>query len=190
MNITEFFIRRAITTTLLMAAISIFGDLAYFGLPVSDLPNVDFPTISVVLASPAANPETMANIATPLEREFTSLQGVSSINSTSSTGSTNITLQFDLSRSIDAAAQDVQSAISPPRENLPQNLPQPPRYPQGNPADQPIIYLGVSSSVLPLSEVDEYAEINMAAANLHGQRRGAGQCLRLSEVRRARTGRP
>src|SRR3954447_6127543 len=101
MNITEFFIRRAITTTLLMAAISIFGILAYLGLPVSDLPNVDFPTIQVSVGQPGANPETMANtIATPLEREFTSLQGISSMNSTSSLGSTSITLQFDLTRSI------------------------------------------------------------------------------------------
>ncbi len=163
MNITEFFIRRAITTTLLMAAMSIFGGLAYFGLPVSDLPNIDFPTISVSVSQPGANPETMANtVATPLEREFTSLQGISSINSTSSVGSTNITLQFDLSRNIDAAAQDVQSAISAAQRNLPQNLPQPPRYRKVNPADQPIIYLGVSSSTLPLSEVDEYAQTNMA----------------------------
>ncbi|MBC8165760.1 MAG: efflux RND transporter permease subunit, partial [Bryobacteraceae bacterium] len=163
MSITEFFIRRPITTTLLMAAISIFGILAYFGLPVSDLPNVDFPTISVSVSQPGASPETMANtVATPLEREFTSLQGISSINSTSGLGSTNITLQFDLSRSIDGAAQDVQSAISSASRNLPQNLPQPPRYRKVNPADQPILFLGVSSSTLPLSEVDEYAQTNMA----------------------------
>src|SRR4051812_31221541 len=112
MKVTEFFIRRAITTTLLMAAISIFGILAYVGLPVSDLPNVDFPTLSVSASQPGASPETMANtVATPLEREFTSLQGISSINSTSSIGQTSITLQFDLTRDIDAAAQDVSSAI-------------------------------------------------------------------------------
>jgi HAE1 family hydrophobic/amphiphilic exporter-1 len=146
-----------------MAAISIFGFIAYFGLPVSDLPAVDFPTISVSVNQPGASPETMANtVATPLEREFTSLQGIASINSTSSTGSTRITLQFDLSRNIDAAAQDVQSAISAATRDLPQNLPQPPRFRKSNPADSPIIFLGVSSSTLPLSEVDEYAQVNIA----------------------------
>ena len=132
MNSTEFFIRRRITTTLLMAAISIFGLLAYFGLPVSDLPAIDFPTITVSASQPGASPETMANtVATPLEREFTSLQGISSINSTSSIGATRITLQFDLSRNIDAAAQDVQAAISAASRDLPQNMPQPPDVPKG-----------------------------------------------------------
>ena len=113
MHFTEFFIRRTITTTLLMLAISIFGVIAYFSLPVSDLPAIDFPTISVRVNQPGASPETMANtVATPLEREFTSLQGISSINSSNTIGSTRITLQFDLSRNIDAAAQDVQAAIS------------------------------------------------------------------------------
>ena len=163
MNVTEFFIRRSITTTLLMAAISIFGAIAYFGLPVSDLPAVDFPTISVSVSQPGASPETMANtVATPLEREFTSLQGISTINSTSSVGSTRITLQFDLSRNIDAAAQDVQAAISAASRDLPQNLPRPPSFRKSNPADSPIIFLGVSSATLPLSEVDEYAQVNIA----------------------------
>jgi HAE1 family hydrophobic/amphiphilic exporter-1 len=160
---TEFFIRRSITTTLLMAAISIFGVLAYFGLPVSDLPNVDFPTIQVSVSQPGANPETMANtVATPLERQFTSLQGISSINSTSSLGQTRITLQFDLTRNIDAAAQDVQAAISAAARDLPQNLPRPPSFRKVNPADQPILYIGLSSATMPLSEVDDYAEINIA----------------------------
>jgi HAE1 family hydrophobic/amphiphilic exporter-1 len=146
-----------------MLAVSIFGVLAYFGLPVSDLPAIDFPTISVSVNQPGASPETMANtVATPLEREFTSLQGISSINSSSTIGSTRITLQFDLSRNIDAAAQDVQSAISAASRDLPQNLPQPPRFRKVNPADSPILYIGVSSSTLPLSEVDEYAEVNIA----------------------------
>ena len=159
----EFFIRRSITTTLIMAAISVFGVLAYFGLPVSDLPNIDFPTISVGVSQPGASPETMANtVATPLERQFTSLQGVSSINSTSSLGSTNITLQFDLTRDIDAAAQDVQAAISAASRDLPQNLPRPPSFRKVNPADQPVLYLGLSSTTMPLSEVDEYAEVNVA----------------------------
>lgn len=163
MNVTEFFIRRSITTSLLMAAVCVFGGLAYFGLPVSDLPNIDFPTISVSVSQPGASPETMANtVATPLERQFTSLQGIDSINSVSSLGSTQITLQFDLSRNIDAAAQDVQSAISGAGRDLPQNLPRPPTFRKVNPADQPILYLGLSSSILPLSEVDEYAETNMA----------------------------
>ena len=163
MNITEFFIRRAVTTTLLMAGISVFGVLAYLGIPVSDLPNVDFPTIQVSASLPGANPETMANtVATPLEREFTSVQGISSINSTSGVGSTRITLQFDLERNIDAAAQDVQAAISAAARELPDNMPQPPTYRKVNPAEQPILYLGLSSATLPLSEVDEYAQINMA----------------------------
>ena len=163
MNVTEFFIRRSITTTLLMAAISIFGGIAYFGLPVSDLPAVDFPTISVSVSQPGASPETMANtVATPLEREFTSLQGISTMNSTSSVGSTRITLQFDLSRNIDAAAQDVQAAISAASRDLPQNLPRPPSFRKSNPADSPIIFLGVSSATLPLSQVDEYAQVNIA----------------------------
>ncbi|MBC8108475.1 MAG: efflux RND transporter permease subunit, partial [Anaerolineae bacterium] len=163
MNFTEFFIRRTITTTLLMAAISVFGILAYFGLPVSDLPAIDFPTISVNVGQPGASPETMANtVATPLEREFTSLQGISSISSTSSIGSTRITLQFDLSRNIDAAAQDVQAAISAASRDLPQTLPRPPSFRKVNPADQPILFLGVSSDVLPMSEVDEYAQVNIA----------------------------
>ena len=163
MHFTEFFIRRTITTTLLMLAISIFGVIAYFGLPVSDLPAIDFPTISVRVNQPGASPETMANtVATPLEREFTSLQGISSINSSNTIGSTRITLQFDLSRNIDAAAQDVQAAISAASRDLPQNLPQPPTFRKVNPADSPILYLGVSSSTLPLSDVDEYAEVNIA----------------------------
>jgi HAE1 family hydrophobic/amphiphilic exporter-1 len=163
MHFTEFFIRRTITTTLLMLAISIFGVLAYFGLPVSDLPAVDFPTISVSVNQPGASPETMANtVATPLEREFTSLQGISSINSSSTIGSTRITLQFDLARNIDAAAQDVQAAISAASRDLPQNLPRPPTFRKVNPADSPILYIGVSSATLPLSEVDEYAEVNIA----------------------------
>ncbi len=163
MHFTEFFIRRTITTTLLMLAISIFGIIAYFGLPVSDLPAIDFPTISVSVNQPGASPETMANtVATPLEREFTSLQGISSINSSSTIGATRITLQFDLTRNIDAAAQDVQAAISAASRDLPQNLPRPPTFRKVNPADSPVLYLGVSSSTLPLSDVDEYAEVNIA----------------------------
>ena len=129
MHFTEFFIRRTITTTLLMLAVSIFGVLAYFGLPVSDLPAIDFPTISVSVNQPGASPETMANtVATPLEREFTSLQGISSINSSSTIGSTRITLQFDLARNIDAAAQDVQAAISAASRDLPRICPGPLRF--------------------------------------------------------------
>ena len=118
MHFTEFFIRRTITTTLLMLAVCIFGVLAYFGLPVSDLPAIDFPTISVSVNQPGASPETMANtVATPLEREFTSLQGISSINSSSTIGSTRITLQFDLARNIDArgAGRPVRYLRSQPR---------------------------------------------------------------------------
>ncbi|HYO80274.1 MAG TPA: efflux RND transporter permease subunit [Bryobacteraceae bacterium] len=163
MHFTEFFIRRAITTTLLMAALSLFGAIAYLTLPVSDLPNIDFPTIQVSVNQPGASPETMANtVATPLEREFTSLQGIASINSSSSLGSTRITLEFDLSRNIDAAAQDVQAAISSASRDLPQNLPRPPTFRKVNPAESPVIFIGLSSATLPLSEVDEYAQVSIA----------------------------
>lgn len=163
MHFTEFFIRRLVTTTLLIAAISVFGAMGYFTLPVSDLPNIDFPTIQVSANQPGASPETMANtVATPLEREFTTIQGITSINSNSSLGSTRITLQFDLNRNIDAAAQDVQSAIQAAIGDLPDTLPQPPRYRKVNPAESPILYIGLSSSTIPLSEVDEYAQVNVA----------------------------
>src|ERR1017187_4776331 len=151
MRITDFFIRRKVTTTLLMAAILVFGILSYFGLPVSDLPTVEYPTIQVQAALPGANPDTMASsVATPLEKEFSTIAGIDSMSSTSSLGSTNITLQFDLSRNIDAAAQDVQAAISRAGGNLPTNMPTPPSYSKVNPAEQPVFYLALDSTALPM----------------------------------------
>ncbi|HXZ28781.1 MAG TPA: efflux RND transporter permease subunit [Terriglobales bacterium] len=163
MNLAELFIKRPVMTTLVMAAILIFGIVAYRTLPVSDLPNVDFPTISVSASLPGANPDTMASaVATPLERQFSTIAGLDSMTSVNAQGLTNITLQFTLSRDIDAAAQDVQAAIAKTLSQLPQNMPAPPSYQKVNPADQPILYLALGSTTLPLSTVDEYAETLMA----------------------------
>jgi HAE1 family hydrophobic/amphiphilic exporter-1 len=150
-------------TTLVMLAILLFGVMAYRLLPVSDLPNVDFPTILVNAALPGASPETMASaVATPLERQFSTIAGLDNMTSVSALGSTQITLQFNLSRNIDAAAQDVQAMIAKAARLLPQDMPSPPTYQKVNPADQPIIYLALNSPTLPLSMVDEYAETTMA----------------------------
>jgi HAE1 family hydrophobic/amphiphilic exporter-1 len=163
MNIAEPFIRRPIMTTLVMTAILLFGVVAYRALPVSDLPNVDFPTIQVSASLPGASPETMASaVATPLEKQFSTIAGVDSMTSASSLGATSITLQFSLDRNIDAAAQDVQAMIAKAARDLPQDMPAPPSYQKVNPADQPVLYMALSSSTLPLSQVDEYAETMLA----------------------------
>jgi HAE1 family hydrophobic/amphiphilic exporter-1 len=163
MNISEPFIKRPVMTTLVMLAILLFGLAAYRKLPVSDLPNVDFPTILVTASLPGANPDTMASaVATPLEKQFSTIAGIDSMSSTSSIGATQVTIQFSLDRNIDAAAQDVQAAISRAANQLPQNMPAPPSYQKVNPADQPILYMAVSSPTLPLWVVDEYAETLMA----------------------------
>jgi len=157
------FIRRPVLTTLLMAAILLFGTMAYRLLPVNDLPNVDFPTIQVSASLPGASPETMASaVATPLERQFTTIAGIDSMTSTSALGVTQITIQFTLSRSIDAAAQDVQAAITKAAPLLPPGMPTPPTYQKVNPADQPVLYMALSSPTLPLYTVDEYAQTNLA----------------------------
>ncbi len=160
---SELFIKRPITTTLVMAGIVLFGLIGYPALPVSDLPNVDFPTIQVTAELPGANPETMASsVATPLERQFSTIAGLSSVSSTSTLGSTQITLQFDLRRNIDAAAQDVQTAIAAAARQLPTGMPNPPTLKKVNPADQPIMYLRVASSTLPLSKINEFADTLIA----------------------------
>lgn len=160
---TELFIRRPIMTTLVMIAILLFGIVAYRSLPVSDLPNVDFPTITVSAALPGASPETMASaVATPLERQFSTIAGLDSMNSVSSTGFTNVTLQFNLKRNLDAAAQDVQTAISRSLNQLPADMPTPPTYQKVNPADQPILYIALTSPTLPMSQIDEYGQTIMA----------------------------
>lgn len=163
MNISELFIRRPIMTTLIMLAILVFGISAYRLLPVSDLPNVDFPTIQVTASLPGASPETMASaVATPLERQFSTIAGLDSMTSTNALGNTQITLQFNLGRNIDAAGQDVQAMIAKAAKQLPQNMPTPPTYTKVNPADQPVIYLSLSSPTLPLSTVNEYADTFIA----------------------------
>ena len=159
----ELFIRRPVLTTLLMAAILIFGAMAYRLLPVNDLPNVDFPTIQVIANLPGASPETMASaVATPLERQLSTIAGIDSMTSTSAQGVTNITIQFTLARDIDGAAQDVQAAIAKSAPLLPPSMPTPPIYQKVNPADQPVLYLALSSPTLPFYTVDEYAQTNMA----------------------------
>jgi hydrophobe/amphiphile efflux-1 (HAE1) family protein len=163
MNIPEPFIRRPVMTTLVTAAVTIFGFLAYLRLPVSDLPNVDFPTISVSANLPGASPETMASsVATPLEQQLSTIAGIDSMTSSSSLGSTQITLQFNLDRNIDGAAQDVQSALSAVQRRLPQDMPNPPSFRKQNPADDPVMLLALSSATLPLSEVNEWAETILA----------------------------
>ncbi|MGE5493093.1 MAG: efflux RND transporter permease subunit [Actinomycetota bacterium] len=163
MNLPELCIRRPVMTTLLMAAFLIFGIIGYRSLPVSELPTVDFPTISVTANLPGASPETMAAaVATPLEGQFSTISGLDSMTSTSAQGSTSITLQFSLDRDIDAAAQDVQAAISAALRRLPQNMPTPPSFRKVNPADSPIYYIALSSPTLPLSLVNEYAETQLA----------------------------
>jgi len=150
-------------TTLVMLSILVFGISAYMLLPVSDLPNVDFPTIQVTASLPGASPETMASaVATPLERQFSTIAGLDSMTSTNALGNTRITLQFNLSRNIDAAGQDVQAMIAKAAKQLPQNMPTPPTYNKVNPADQPVIYLALSSPRLPISTVYEYADTFIA----------------------------
>src|SRR6266699_6850255 len=163
MNVSETFIRRPIATSLLMAAIALFGVVAYRALPVSDLPNVDFPTLLVTASLPGASPETMASsVATPLENQFSTISGLSSMTSVNSLGSTQITLEFDLNRSLDGAAVDVQAAITQSARLLPPGMPTPPTFTKVNPADQPILYLALTSKSLPLWTLDEYAETRVA----------------------------
>jgi hydrophobic/amphiphilic exporter-1 (mainly G- bacteria), HAE1 family len=163
MNLSTLFIKRPITTTLVMLGILVFGAMSYQQLPVSDLPTVDFPTIQVNAALPGASPETIASsVALPLEKQFATIAGLNSINSTSLQGTTNITLQFDLSRNIDAAAQDVQSMIARAARQLPPQMPAPPSYQKANPSDFPVLFLVLRSATLPLSTVNEYAESTIA----------------------------
>jgi len=163
MNLAEPFIRRPVMTTLCVLGLAIFGVVAYLQLPVSDLPNVDYPTIQVSAALRGGTPETMAAaVATPLEKEFSTIAGLDSMNSSSAQGNTQITLQFVLSRDLDAAALDVQAAITRAMKNLPPQMDTPPSYQKVNPADQPILYLALTSPTMPLYEVDEYAETFLA----------------------------
>jgi len=163
MNISQTFIERPIATSLLMAAIALFGTVAYRELPVSDLPNVDLPTLLVTASLPGASPDTMASaVATPLENQFSTIAGLSSMTSSNSLGNTQITLEFDLSRKLDGAAVDVQAAITQASRLLPQGMPTPPTFTKVNPADQPVLYIALTSPSLPLWTLDEYAETRLA----------------------------
>ena len=163
MNFSEVFIKRPIATSLLMAAIALFGVVAYRSLPVSDMPNVEMPTLQVQANLPGADPNTMASsIATVLERQFTSISGIDSMRSQSSTGQTSITLQFDLSRDIDGASVDVQTAIAEAMPLLPAGMTAPPSFKKQNPSDQPIFYLTLTSDAVSLSQLDDYAETLIA----------------------------
>src|SRR5882672_7852686 len=159
MNITAIFIKRPVMTALLMIGIILFGIAGYRALPVSDLPNVDFPTLQVNASLPGASPETMASaVATPLERQFATVAGIDSMTSSSAIGTTNITIQFTLERSIDGAAADIQSAVAAALRKLPPCMPAPPTVQKVNPADQPILQLSVVSPTLAPSTLDQYAE--------------------------------
>src|SRR5204862_478780 len=158
MSISATFIKRPIGTSLLALALLLVGLAAWPLLPIAPLPQVDFPTIQVTVNLPGANPETMAsNVAQPLERQFSLIAGLSQMTSTSAQGTTQITLQFDLNRSIDAAAVDVQAAINAAGGQLPSNLPTPPTFRKINPADAPILVLAVQSDALPLTTVNDFA---------------------------------
>ncbi|MDE6734530.1 MAG: efflux RND transporter permease subunit, partial [Desulfovibrio sp.] len=158
-NIAAIFIRRPVATVLLMLGMLFFGITGYRSLPVNQLPNVDFPTISVLADLPGADPETMAaSVATPLEKEFFTIAGIDSISSINATGRTRITIQFALDRDIDAAALDVQSAIGLAQRRLPTSMTTPPSFRKVNPADFPILFLRLTSKTLPLYQLNEYAD--------------------------------
>jgi len=162
-NLSEIFVRRPVMTVLVMAGILIFGIVGFRLLPVSSLPNVDYPTIQVTAELPGASPETMASaVATPLEKQFSTIAGIDSMYSVSGLGTTQITLQFSLDRDIDAAAQDVNSAIAATARQLPASMPAPPSFRKINPGDFAVFYLALTSDTLPLSTVDEYAETFLA----------------------------
>ena len=163
MNISRPFIERPVATTLLMAGLALIGIAAWPFLPVAPLPQVDFPTILVSAQLPGASPEIMASsVAQPLETQFSQIPGMAQMTSSSVLGTTQITMQFDLDRNIDAAAQDVQSAIDAAAGYLPKNLPTPPSYRKVNPADSAVLILAVHSDVLPITQVDDYAETVIA----------------------------
>src|SRR5438046_2753511 len=165
-NLSEIFIRRPIATSLLMAAIALFGIVAYRALPVSDLPQVDYPTLNVSAGLPGSDPTTMASaVASPLERQFTTIAGLDSMTSSSGTGNTNVTLQFDLGRDIDSAAVDVQTAIAAGMPLLPAGMTSAPSFRKNNPADQPIMTLNLTANTLPRSVPDDYGATKIGPRN-------------------------
>src|SRR3954470_2412503 len=163
MNISSTFIERPIATSLLMMAIALFGLVAYRSLPVSDLPNADLPTLLVTASLPGASPETMASaVATPLENQFSAIAGIESMTSTNSLGTTQVTIEFDLSRNLDGAAVDVQAAITQASRLLPPGMPPRRTFAKVTPADQPVIYLAITSGAIPIYQLDEFAETRIA----------------------------
>ena len=186
MNISDPFLRRPIATSLLMLGILFFGIVAYRQLPIAALPSVDFPTINVSVQYPGASPDTMASsVATPLEQQFAAISGLDTMTSSSGVGTTSITLQFVLDRNIDGAAQDVQTAINAASGLLPTDLPNPPTYRKSNPADRPILIYALHSSVLPIWQVDDYAEVIIGAESVHRAGRVADHRRRRAEIRGA-----
>jgi HAE1 family hydrophobic/amphiphilic exporter-1 len=184
MNLSELCIRRPVMTTLMMLSLVVLGIAGYRQLPIAALPRIDFPTIQVSASLPGASPESMASsVAEPLERQFSTIPGVSSMTSTSSQGATSITLQFDLDRNIDAAALDVQSALSVAERRLPPEMTDPPSFRKVNPADQPVLFLALSSASLPMADVDDYAE-NIIAPQI-SQILGVAQVLVFGQQKRA-----
>ena len=184
MNFSAIFIKRPVATILLMLGISMFGVLSYTVLPVSDLPNVDFPTLSVSAGLPGADPTTMASaVATPLERQFSGIAGIDSMTSSNSMGSTSVTMQFDVSREIDGAAVDVQTAISAAMPLLPPGMPSLPSFRKQNPSDSPILFLALTTTSMPKWKLDEYAQVvvgqrissvnGVASVNLMGSQKYA-----------------
>ena len=173
------FIRYPIATSLIMVGILFVGVIAFFNLPVAPLPQIDFPTIQVSANLPGASPETMAsNVAQPLERQFAQIPGVTQTTSTSGLGVTTIVVQFDLDRNIDGAANDIQAAINAAGGQLPTDLPSPPIYRKVNPADSPIMILSATSDAMPLTEVDDNADIKLAQQSAKS---AASDRLRLAE---------
>ena len=191
MKLSEACIRRPVMTTLITASFIVFGAFAYqVCCSVSALPRVDFPTIEITATLPGASPETMAaSIASPIERQLSTIAGISSMSSSSSLGTTRITIQFDLNRDIDAASLDVQTALTIAQRRLPVEMTTPPSFRKVNPSDFPILFIAVRSPTLPLSTVHEYADTVLAQSDLAIARRGAGSGLWRAEIRRAGPGR-
>lgn len=190
MNIPEHFIRRPVMTTLVTAGITIFGWMAYRTLPVSDLPNVDYPILSISASLPGASPETMASaVATPIEQGLATVPGIESMTSTSTLGSTRITVTFNLERDLDAAAQDVQSALSGVQRRLPADMPTPPYFRKQNPADDPILVLALSSATPPPFRGQRIRGVDDCPTHLNHRRGFAGIHNGSPKVRRARSGR-
>ena len=188
MNISAPFIRRPVATTLLTIAVALTGAIAYRFLPVSPLPQVDFPTIRVQARLPGASPETMASsVATPLERQFGRIAGITEMTSSSSIGSTSIVLQFDLNRNIDAAARDVQAAINAARGQLPANLPSNPSYKKVNPADAPILMLAMTSDLVERARMYDIA--SSVLQQKLSQMQGVGEIRRWRRLTRGSGGR-